>query len=286
MRTITPLSKEQIDAFETKYPLIFGPTPRSKFIRNFLITIFIGFTAFTLVWLDFNPIRIVNGIGSLFHMISLFFPPDHGGWLNDYLQGLGETLAMAFLGTLFGFIVALPLSFLAAQNVNKSKPLRITMRRIFDVIRGINTMIWALMFVHVVGMGPFAGIMAIFISDMATLGKLFSEAIENIDLSQVEGTRSTGANRIQIIRYAFIPQVMPVMLSNALYFFESNVRSASILGMLGAGGIGLQLWDRIRVKNWNEVCFIIIMLLITIGIIDTISKKLREMIMANQEYRP
>ncbi|MBN2735904.1 MAG: phosphonate ABC transporter, permease protein PhnE [Spirochaetales bacterium] len=286
MKSNTRFSIEKMAALESKHPLLFGSTFQSRFRRTLVIVLMILFTLFTFVWLDFNPLRIFLGIGKFFHMLSLFFPPNHGGWFNEYLVGLGETLAMAFLGTLLGFLFALPLSFIAAKNVNKNKGSRLLMRRFFDFIRGINTLIWALMFVHVVGLGPFAGIMAIFVSDLATLGKLFSEAIENVDINQIEGTKSTGANGIQIIRFAYIPQVLPIMLSNALYFFESNVRSASILGVLGAGGIGLQLWDRIRVNNWKEVCFIIIMLLVTIAIIDVLSKKLRDMIMANQEYRP
>ena len=280
------ITKEKLSEYKSKYSELFGNTSEDKFKTYILWTVFVFFTLFTMIWLDFNPVRIIKGIGEFFRIGSLFFPPHDGGWLNDYLVGLGETLAMAFIGTIFAFVFAIPLSFMAAKNVNKNGFTRALVRRFFDFIRGINVLIWALMFVHVVGLGPFAGIMAIFVSDAATLAKLYSEAIENIDLKQIEGTKSTGANGVQIIRFAFIPQVLPVMMSNALYFFESNVRSASILGVLGAGGIGMQLYDRIRVMNWNEVSFIIIMILVTIAVIDVISKKLRQKIVANPEYRP
>jgi phosphonate transport system permease protein len=134
-------------------------------------------------------------------------------------------------------------------------------------------------------MGPFAGILAITITDAATLSKLFAEAVENVDRDQVEGTQSTGAGHMQILRYAFIPQIFPIMISNVFYFFESNVRSASILGMLGAGGIGMHLTDRFRAQVYDQAGFIIIMILITVAIIDYLSRILRLRMINNPEYR-
>jgi ABC-type amino acid transport system permease subunit len=128
------------------------------------------------------------------------------------------------------------------------------------------------------GLGPFAGVLAIAVSDTGTLAKLFAEAIETVDRRQIEGVQASGANRIQLMRFAILPQVLPVMLSHALYYFESNTRSATILGIVGAGGIGLQLADRIRVNNWDEVAFILIMILITVTVIDLISKAIRHRI--------
>ena len=136
------------------------------------------------------------------------------------------------------------------------------MRRFFDFIRGIDSLILALIFITVVGLGPFAGVLAIAVSDMGVLAKLFAEAIENVEKDQVEGVRATGAKPVQVMRFGILPQVFPVMLSNALYYFESNTRSATILGVVGAGGIGTQLTDRIRINNWDEVCFIVLMILV------------------------
>ncbi len=150
------------------------------------------------------------------------------------------------------------------------------MRRLFDGIRGIDALIWALMFINVVGLGPFAGVMAIAVSDTGTLAKLFAEAIENIARRPLDGVRAAGANRLQLVRFGMLPQVLPVMLSHVWYYFESNTRSATILGVVGAGGIGLQLADRIRVNNWDEVAFILIIILITVTIIDFISKTVRQ----------
>jgi phosphonate transport system permease protein len=144
-----------------------------------------------------------------------------------------------------------------------------------DGLRGVDQLIWALIFVRAVGLGPLAGIMAIFISDIGTLTKLFSESIENIDRRQMEGLRASGAKSVQTLRFAVMPQVLPMFLSSALYLFESNVRSATILGIVGAGGIGFQLSDRIRAHHWEEACFILIVILVAVASIDMLSKRLR-----------
>jgi phosphonate transport system permease protein len=131
------------------------------------------------------------------------------------------------------------------------------------------------MFVNVVGLGPFAGVMALAIAETGTLAKLFAEAVENVPRGPVDGVRAAGAGRVQVVRFAMLPQVLPVMLSNALYYFESNTRQATILGVVGAGGIGLQLTDRIRVNNWDEVGFIVLLILGTVTLIDLFSRTVR-----------
>jgi len=150
------------------------------------------------------------------------------------------------------------------------------LRRIFDFVRGVDALIWALVWINVVGLGPFAGILAIAVSNTGELSKLFSEAIENIDSKPIEGVRASGADALQTVRYAMLPQVFPVILSTTLYYFESNTRSATILGIVGAGGIGLQLADRIRVMAWDQVSVLIIMILVTVYVIDTLSSRVRQ----------
>jgi phosphonate transport system permease protein len=142
-----------------------------------------------------------------------------------------------------------------------------------------------MVFVFSFGLRPFLGVLAIAISDTGTLAKLFAEAIENVDRQPVEGIRAAGGNRLHVMRFGILPQVFPVMLSNVLYYFESNTRSATILGVVGAGGIGLQLADRIRVNNWDEACFIIILVLLTVSLIDTLSKEIRLRMINNPETR-
>ena len=225
--------------------------------------------------MDFTPQRLWQGVWKLGWLLQLMFPPRHGGWLWEFCYAMLQTLAMAFLGTLVASLAAVPLGFLGARNVVPQVVFHFGLRRLFDGVRGTDALIWALMFVNVVGLGPFAGVMAIAVSDTGTLAKLFAEAIENVDRRQLDGVRASGANRLQVMRFGILPQVLPVMLSHILYYFESNTRSATILGVVGAGGIGLQLADRIRVNNWDEVSFILMMILLTVSLIDLLSKTIR-----------
>jgi phosphonate transport system permease protein len=257
--------------------------PRDGKIRRIWLGIGLGVIGLVLISLrlDLNPARLGAGMGHFFYLVGLFFPPSDGGTMLDFLGALAETLAMAFWGTLIGAVLANPLAFAAAANVNKIGWMRFAIRRFFDLVRGVDSLVWALVFVHVVGLGPFAGILALAVMDTAVLGKLFSEAIENADRAEVDGVRSSGSGALVILRYGYLPQLSPIFLSNILYFFEGNVRSASILGVLGAGGIGMQLMDRIRIMNWPEVGFILILLLISIALIDAVSKRLRQHLAGN-----
>ena len=186
-----------------------------------------------------------------------------------------ESIGMAFLGTLIASIIAVPLGFLGARNVLPIWLFRFPIRRSFDFLRGVDALVWALVFVRAVGLGPLAGVLAIATTDIGILSKLFAEAIENVDRKQVDGVQATGANAVQRVRFGIIPQVLPIMVSNALYMFESNVRSATILGIVGAGGIGFHLSDRIRAHRWEEVGFIIIMIIVFVALIDFISHIIR-----------
>jgi phosphonate transport system permease protein len=169
----------------------------------------------------------------------------------------------------------LPVSLLAARNVVANRIAHFLTRRGLDTIRGVDTLIWALIWVGVVGLGPFAGILAVICSDFGSFGKLFSEAIEAADKKPVEGIQSAGGNHLHGVRFGLLPQVIPILLSQVLYYFESNTRSATIIGIVGAGGIGLQLAEQIRVLEWQRVSFLILLILITVSTIDWISSKLR-----------
>ncbi len=227
--------------------------------------------------LGFSPAKILLGLGSLGNFVVLMFPPDWGdnASLWRYTKALGETVAIALLGTMLAAIIALPLSFIAARNTTVSRILRFFARRSFDTLRGIDTLVWALIWVNVVGLGPFAGVLAIASSDIGSFGKLFSEAIEGSDRKPVEGVLAAGGSRLHAIRFGILPQVAPVLIGQFLYYFESNTRSATIIGIVGAGGIGLQLSEQIRTLEWQTVCFIIIMILATVSVIDLISSRLR-----------
>jgi phosphonate transport system permease protein len=239
--------------------------------------IFAAFAVFVfgLVDLDFSPAKLFAGLSQLGWITLMMIPPDPGASLPAYLSALGETLSIALLGTTIAAIVALPFSLLAARNVIPSGWLRFPVRRAFDSIRGVDTLIWALVWINVVGLGPFAGVLAIALSDFGAFGKLFSEAIEAADRKQVEGIRASGGNALHEIRFGLLPQVLPVIAGQVLYFIESNTRSATIIGIVGAGGIGLQLAEQIRVLEWQKVSFLILMILVAVAAIDWISGKLR-----------
>lgn len=224
---------------------------------------------------DASPLRLIEGLQKLGWLLALMWPPSPGGALRYLLESLAETVAMAFLGTLLAASIALPLCFLGAGNVVGSILLRFTVRRGYDGLRAVDSLVWALIFVSAVGMGPFAGILALAVPDIGVLAKLFSEAIEAAERRQVEGVRASGGSRLHAIRFGLLPQAAPVMLSQILYTFESNTRSATILGVVGAGGIGLALSDRIRLNNWDEAAFIVLMILVAVALIDAGSRWLR-----------
>lgn len=243
--------------------------PRLAWLAGLLVFLF------GLWRIDASPWRLIQGLSRLGWLLVLMLPPSDGGALTELLSALLDTLAMAFLGTIVAAVVALPLALLGAANVVPVRLLRFALRRSWDGLRGVDTLIWALIFVSAVGMGPFAGVLAIAVPDTGVLAKLFSEAIEAADGRQPEAVRAVGGNRLAVIRYGLLPQVVPVLLSQVLYFFESNVRSASILGLVGAGGIGLALSDRLRINNWDEVAFIVLLILAMVAVIDTGSRALR-----------
>ncbi|MGQ2908183.1 MAG: phosphonate ABC transporter, permease protein PhnE [Aliihoeflea sp.] len=208
---------------------------------------------------------------------ALFVWKDFSTWqFANIYTGIAQTLAMAFLGTLLGSVAALGIGFLAARNTMRVTFFRQFVRRFLDVLRGVDQLVWGLVFVRAVGLGPLAGVLAIFVSDMGTLSKLYSEAIENIDRKQVEGVRATGASPLKVVRYGYLPQVLPVFISQSLYFFESSTRSATVLGIVGAGGIGMIIIERFRANLFDQVAFVVLNVLVCIFVIDWVSRKIRE----------
>lgn len=199
------------------------------------------------------------------------------GWnYAGIYAAIAETLAMAFLGTMMASLGALVLGFLAARNVVTPRLPRHGVRRALDVFRGIDQLVWALVFVRAVGLGPLAGVLAIFVSDLGTLSKLYSEAIENVRRGEVEGVKATGAGPLAIVRLGYLPQLAPVFLSQSLYFFESATRTATILGVVGAGGIGMIIVERFRATLYDQVAFVVLNVLVVVAVIDWISRKIRE----------
>ncbi|PBC21430.1 MULTISPECIES: phosphonate ABC transporter, permease protein PhnE [unclassified Mesorhizobium] len=195
---------------------------------------------------------------------------------GDVWTKLLQTIVMAFLGTLLGGIVAFPLAFFAARNITPSGVLSQVLKRFFDFMRSVDMLIWALFFTRAFGPGPLAGSAAIFFTEIGTLGKTYSEALENIDDKPREGVLSTGANGLLVQRYGVMPEVIPVFISQTLYQWESNTRGATIIGAVGAGGIGLKLWEAMRTNsNWANVFYMVLLILLVVFIFDNISNFLR-----------
>ena len=224
---------------------------------------------------EIRPLALISDAGNMATFLADFFPPDFHEW-RYYLSEIIVTLHIAIWGTVFAVVLAVPLGLLAAANIAPwwiHQPVR----RVLDALRSINEMVFAMLFVVSVGLGPFAGVMALFLHTTGTLAKLFSEAVEAIDPQPVEGVRATGASLLEEIVYGVIPQVMPLWISYTLYRFEANVRSASVVGMVGAGGVGVVLWEVIRGFKFDQTAAVLLMLIVTVSIVDIFSARIRKL---------
>jgi phosphonate transport system permease protein len=203
---------------------------------------------------------------------------------GDVAWALVETVLMAFLGTFGAAIIALPVAFLAARNFAPLGSLRFAVRRVFDFLRGVDGLIWTIILSRAFGPGPLTGSLAILLTDTGSFGKMFSEALENVDDRQVEGVRSTGAGALQRARFGVLPQLVPVLLSQVLYYLESNTRSATIIGAITGGGIGLLLTQAIITqKDWEEVAYYIVLIILMVMAMDSFSGWLRRKLIKGTE---
>jgi phosphonate transport system permease protein len=221
-----------------------------------------------------NPLGLIRDSGNMATFAADFFPPDFSNW-ELYLKEMIVTVQIALWGTVLAIVLAIPLGILCSENIVPWWVYQ-PVRRVLDAFRAINEMVFAMLFVVAVGLGPFAGVLALWIHTSGTLAKLFSEAVEAIDPQPVEGIRSTGASALHEIIYGVIPQVMPLWISFTLYRFEANVRSASVVGMVGAGGIGVVLWEIIRGFQYAETCAVMLIIVVTVSAIDLVSARIRK----------
>jgi len=198
------------------------------------------------------------------------FPPDFSNFWY-YVTKILETLQMAILGVVLGTVIAFPLSFLAARNMISNRIVCTIFRGLFDVFRGIHEIVWALIFVSMVGLGPFPGVLALAIHVAGSLGRYFSETIETVKPETLNAILSTGASKIQIIIRGVFPEIKPLALNYCLYYLEHNFRAATVLGIVGAGGIGMELLMSIHLYNYPELSAILIMMTITIILLDNFS---------------
>jgi phosphonate transport system permease protein len=248
--------------------------PRASLRRLALWGALLALLAASWQGADMRPLDLFRDAGNMAQYARGFFPPDFADW-RTYASELAVTIEIALWGTALAIACSVPLALLASANITPwwvHQPVR----RVLDTCRAINEMVFALLFVVAVGLGPFAGVLALWVHTTGVLAKLFSEAVEAIDPQPVEGIRATGAHPLHEIAYGVLPQVMPLWVSYALYRFESNVRSASVVGMVGAGGIGMVLWDVVRGFQYAQTAAVLILLALTVTVIDLLSAQLRK----------
>ena len=235
---------------------------------------------------EVSPIRFLENIHRFPNYIIRLFHlengqpvwTDFGEWfwgLGRWLRLLAETLLMAYVGTLLGALAASCLAFLAAANVAPGRWLRLVVRRLCELCRTVPELVFALLFVIAFGLGPMAGVLAVAVHTVGALGKLFAEVVENIDMKPVEGVSSTGAPWLVAMRFGALPQVLSNFTSYTLLRFEINVRGAAVMGFVGAGGIGQDLVEAIRKFYYSDVSAILVLILLTVAIIDTLTSALR-----------
>ncbi|BGE81335.1 phosphonate ABC transporter, permease protein PhnE [Staphylococcus petrasii] len=266
---------------EQKYP-VRSKKQKQKLIKNWIIAIVVlaiivwGFAGMPALELKSKSIEILKSIfKGLFH-------PDWGYVYipagEDLLRGLLETFAIAVIGTFIAAIICIPFAFLGARNLVKARPVTGITKFILSVIRVFPEIVMALIFIKAVGPGSFSGVLALGIHSVGMLGKLFVEDIERLDFASVESLKASGANKTKTLVFAVIPQILPSFLSLVLYRFELNLRSASILGLIGAGGIGTPLIFALQTRSWDRVGIILIGLVIMVAIVDLISGAIRKRI--------
>ncbi|MGE4528426.1 MAG: phosphonate ABC transporter, permease protein PhnE [Rhodospirillaceae bacterium] len=251
------------------------PDRRARFLKTIGWAVFCAALMASWRGAEMRPLDLLTYGGNMRVFVEGFFPPDFSQW-QLYLHEMMITLEIALWGTVLAVIAAVPFGVLSAENVVPwwvCQPVR----RLMDSFRAINEMVFAMLFVVAVGLGPFAGVMALFVHTTGILAKLFSEAVEAVDPRPVEGIRATGAHPVQEVLFGVIPQVMPLWISFALYRFESNVRSATVVGLVGAGGIGMVLWENIRGFYYSETAAVMILIVLTVTILDILSQRLRKL---------
>jgi len=248
--------------------------PKPSWLKLVIYALALAVLAWAWRGAEIRPLALIQDAGNMATFASDFFPPNFKDW-RYYIDEMLITIQIAVWGTVMAVVFAIPFGLLAAENISPVW-IRQPVRRLMDALRAINEMVFAMLFVVAVGLGPFAGVMALFIHTTGILAKLFSEAVEAIDPRPVEGIRATGATVLEEIIYGVIPQVLPLWISYALYRFESNVRSATVVGMVGAGGIGVVLWEIIRGFYFAETCAVMIIIIATVSVLDVVSAQLRK----------
>lgn len=245
-------------------------------IRNIVIIISLLYLyRWASMAIDLNVRRIGKGLPLLARIFSAMFPPD---WslVEPALMGAIQSFYIAILGTTLGSLLAIPLGCLASRQVVAHRFLSGLSRFICNAIRTLPELVLAIFFVASYGPGPMAGVMAVAIHSCGVLGKLFADTIDTIDQGSLEALRMTGANSLQIFQFGVVPQVLPNFVATSLYRFESNIRAANTLGLVGAGGIGVLLLQALQFRRWPAVGMALLVIIIVVSSIDYLSTSLRK----------
>ncbi len=254
-----------------------APARRSEVGRHLAVTlalaVVLGLAAHVI---ELRPLELVRDVGNIGVFLRGYLHPSFAH-LGEYAWQCVVTLCIALWGTVLSAAISVPLGLLGARNISPHPLVYVAARRGMDLLRAVNEFVFALMFVTAVGLGPFAGMLALGLHTGGVLGKLLSETIEAIDPGQMEGVAATGAGRLHVIAFGVAPQVMPNFVSYLLLRFESDIRSATVIGMVGGGGIGFYLWDTIRAFNDREAATVILLIVALVMVTDVVSGRIRRL---------
>jgi len=235
------------------------------------------FLFFSLSQMNINPARIARGTTTMLNLISDMFPPDLAQVSRLWPLAV-ESIQIAILGTVLGIIFSLILSMFAAKNLTPIPGLGVVLKGFFAFTRAVPALVWALLFITAVGLGTLPGILALGVNSIGMLGKVFSESFENIDKSTLEGLNSTGASRLQVFSQGVVPETIPVILSWSLFRFDINIRYSSILGVVGAGGIGWELVRASRMRDYPALLMVILVILIMVYALEQFTSYARKVV--------
>lgn len=268
------MTNQSKDVIKGNTPPLFPIKTKARVTLIFFVVI--GFYLFSMIWTQRDMVGgFGNSLGNMYTVAGKFFPPNLSV-IPAVWDPMAQTIQMAIVATTFATILTIPLAILSAQNITTFKPLYYVTRTLMNILRTIPDLVLAVIFVGLFGIGVLPGILALFIFSLGILAKLISETIESVDMNPLEAMRASGGNVFQVIFFGLVPQVLPQFTSFVLYVFEINIRASVVLGLVGAGGIGLVLNQQLGFYNYQNAMAIIVLIFVVVIVIEYISNKLRE----------
>ncbi len=252
----------------------FEKTSMKWYVGYFIVLVLF---IWSIIGMEIDPERISVGLPRMGYIIADMVPPETAELENSVI-GMLETIQIAVIGTTIAAILSIPVGFMAARNIGVPGPITVAGKQILNAIRTFPALVFGIFFVASYGPGPLAGVMALGINSIGMLGKLNSEVVESIDQGPIEALEATGANRVEIFLYAVAPQVLPEFIGTTLYRFELNLRRATVLGLVGAGGIGVTLLQSLQFRRWSVVGMSLLVIIVVVTIIDYSSAYVRKKI--------